>query len=290
MSKAQELMTKANKKLGSFFSFFNDVKYEEASDLYRQAGALYKAESNWNEAGLAFARAGDCLLQQRDDYGFCTNYGEAGICFKRAKNASQASNCWKKAVEAHIYANRFSAAARLEEALGHLYLSSENYEQTIICYQRAIRFFQSETSSRSSASKLTEKLAIIYTTQHEYTKAFKLFEELGLDAVNTPLKLAARQHFFHALLCFLSALNRENIHEGVAELREKVEHYSAKDGSLHGSREIELILDICNALEERDHSSFQNAVQKYNTIEVLDDVKLSLLYNALQLVEITDER
>jgi alpha-soluble NSF attachment protein len=51
-----ELLAKAQKKAGSSTGWFSSssTKYEEAADLFQQAGNGFKLEKSWDSSGRAF--------------------------------------------------------------------------------------------------------------------------------------------------------------------------------------------------------------------------------------------
>lgn len=59
---ALDLLSKADKKAGSSTSWFSSStsKYEEAADLYQQAGNAFKLKQEWDSSGRAFDK---CVLQ-----------------------------------------------------------------------------------------------------------------------------------------------------------------------------------------------------------------------------------
>jgi len=61
-SPAQVLLDKADKKANSSSGWFSSssTKFEEAGDLYQQAGNAFKLDKLFREAGDAFAREAEC--------------------------------------------------------------------------------------------------------------------------------------------------------------------------------------------------------------------------------------
>eukprot|EP00760_Papus_ankaliazontas_P004379 PhM_4_TR11848/c0_g1_i2/m.11834/K15296/NAPA, SNAPA, SEC17; alpha-soluble NSF attachment protein len=285
-----DLMKQADGKLKGFMSMFNSAKYEEAQELYQRAGARFKAEKDWMNAGDAFMRAGDCAQKSSSPYECCTNYSEAGSCFRKAGDPKKAQMCFDQAIQMFIESNRFPNAARLEKECGEMYEEAADTEQALAHYEKAVRYFTTDEGSKVQAFNVMQKIAMIEADRGNQAKAVSLFEQLASESLAGPLKSQAREHFFKAALLRIAMIQRINISEGVAELREAMDSYTTLDTSLRSSREAELVSGIADAIEASMPDLVREAVQKYSEVKPLDDWKVHLVYHAVEIIEVEDER
>ena len=181
-------------------------------------------------------------------------------------------------------------AAKLEADLAGMFHEAHDYEEAVRHYERALRFYAAESGGRSAGGKIRQRLATLHREHGAYRPAVAVLEEMGKEAMGGTFRLAAREHFFHALLCHFPLLTKENMAETLAEIGEKVECYSAQDNTLRGSREAELITSVCSGIEISNAEAVRAAVQKYNEFKPLEDEKINLLFCVLELLENDDER
>lgn len=289
MSTGDELMRKAEGKLKGFMSMFNGSKHEEAQELFQKAAARFKADSEWAKAGDAFMRAGDCAAKG-GGYEQCGNYQEAGTCFRKAGDTSRAQTCLDQTIILYIENNRFSNAAKVQTELGDMYEEIHEIDRALENYQKAIKYYNTDDGGRPQAQKVMLKIATVYADREDYKGATKTFEDLAAECLRGNIKSGAREHYFKAALCRVAGLKKENLEEGIAELREAIDSYVVLDNSLRLSRELELLVGIVDSLEQANPDGIREAVQRFSEVKPLDDWKVNLVYKGLSLLTVEDER
>lgn len=99
------LMEKADKKAASSVGWFSfsDTKWEEAADLYQQAGAAFKIDKLFKDAGDAYSREAECR--------------------ENGKESNDAANAWWSAAKAYKTEASINSKKR-ECSLGLLVVTS----------------------------------------------------------------------------------------------------------------------------------------------------------------------
>ena len=80
-----ELFNQAEKKLqGGFMTMFTGLPYDEACELFEQAGNRLKLEKNFEKASEAFLRCAFCVEKAHGArFQMANYYLESGHCLKR---------------------------------------------------------------------------------------------------------------------------------------------------------------------------------------------------------------
>lgn len=155
-SEAQTLLEKADKKANSSGGWFSSstTKYEEAGDMYQQAGNAFKIDKLFKEAGDAFAREAECR--------------------EKCKEVNEAANAWWNASKAYKrgYPDRASCLF-LHHYVRRTHLLSlvavQALSQTITALTRAGRF-------RQAADREKEIAQIHLQETNDLRKACESFE------------------------------------------------------------------------------------------------------------------
>lgn len=273
-TKARKKFEEAEKKAkggGGFLgSLFGGGKAEEAAELFVQAGNLFKIAKLWKEAGDCFVRSAEihgAVTDRRHDA--ASSYAEAANCYRKV-NQQQAIDCLTKTAEIYTDMGRFNMAAKIHCTMAEIYESeAPDIAQAMVHYQEAADFYKGE-ESRSSATKCSIKVAQYAAELEDYKKAIKIFEEVATwEADHPTLKYAAKNHFFQALLCYLSI--------DVLDAQHALKRFEEASPSFADSREYRLVSEIITCLEDKNQAKFTDAVKAYDKISRLDQWHTALL-------------
>ncbi|CUG93428.1 soluble N-ethylmaleimide sensitive factor attachment, putative [Bodo saltans] len=278
-SEADALFTKAEGKCNKLF--FKD--YEAAFELYNQAAARYKLDKNYDRAGEAYMRAGDCATKLKSS-------GEASQCYTDSANAYKKCDVKKAgvmitiAIQNYIENNKLGAAARLHKDFAEALEGENQLDEALTHYKQAMQYFDAEDQNVSVNTCLT-KIANINGQLDRFEECIKLYEQLGNRAVGGPLKHQAKEFFLRAIICRLALVKNDTRSEQCAEANEALETYETIDNYLRNTREDEFLHMIIEAVEGEDVDAFEHAVSLLAELRMLDDWKTHVLLVAKKNLE-----
>eukprot|EP01057_Protomagalhaensia_wolfi_P001754 Protomagalhaensia_wolfi_Nauph_80__1753@NODE_2093_length_1215_cov_51_394558_g1634_i0_p2_GENE_NODE_2093_length_1215_cov_51_394558_g1634_i0NODE_2093_length_1215_cov_51_394558_g1634_i0_p2_ORF_typecomplete_len156_score31_81SNAP/PF14938_6/5_9e26TPR_12/PF13424_6/5_8e06TPR_7/PF13176_6/3_8e03TPR_7/PF13176_6/0_21TPR_7/PF13176_6/14TPR_1/PF00515_28/2_6e03TPR_1/PF00515_28/0_0028TPR_1/PF00515_28/1_3e03TPR_2/PF07719_17/1_4e03TPR_2/PF07719_17/0_0054TPR_2/PF07719_17/1_1e02TPR_MalT/PF17874_1/0_016TPR_16/PF13432_6 len=121
---AARFKEEAERKLkGGFLAFVKGgPKYDEASELFANAGNLYKVQKMWNDAADCYERAAEMQAKLDDRTQEAKFYVEAGHVLRNVSTASAAEK-YDLAAKLYVKSGRFSQAARLMKVLDLIRIS-----------------------------------------------------------------------------------------------------------------------------------------------------------------------
>ena len=117
-------------------------------------------------------------------------------------------------------------------------------------YQKAADIFNNDNKGQSANQCLLKIATIASQNMNDLSKASKIFEEIGLQSLQSNLgKFSAKGYFFQALLCLLA--QGDNV-----ATRIKVEEYKNSDYSFGSSRECEFVEKLLVAIDSLNADDF----------------------------------
>ena len=289
-TKADVIVRKAEGKLKGFMSFFIGADYEIASELFQKAASIFKAEGSWASAASAFKRSAECCQHLEYSYEACSNFCEAAAAYRKEGRISEALECWSEAQKLFVESNRFHQAGKVECEIGDMYAGVHDYSGAIKHYNKGIFYYLTDDHGKNLALRVQKKLAMIFVESGNLAGAAQEFDKLASCEQHRCIRSLAREYYFCSFLCEMGLLRRDNLHEGIASVREKVGILLTKDSSLIKTREFELIEDVCKAVESKMPDEVRQSISSYSEIKHLDDWKVSILHGLVQMIEIDDER
>eukprot|EP01053_Blabericola_migrator_P002485 Blabericola_migrator_1__2484@NODE_16_length_23467_cov_90_205256_g13_i0_p9_GENE_NODE_16_length_23467_cov_90_205256_g13_i0NODE_16_length_23467_cov_90_205256_g13_i0_p9_ORF_typecomplete_len309_score89_30SNAP/PF14938_6/3_2e55TPR_12/PF13424_6/3_5e05TPR_12/PF13424_6/0_00044TPR_7/PF13176_6/0_066TPR_7/PF13176_6/30TPR_7/PF13176_6/0_16TPR_7/PF13176_6/3_2TPR_MalT/PF17874_1/1_1e05TPR_2/PF07719_17/2_6e03TPR_2/PF07719_17/0_0012TPR_2/PF07719_17/2_3e02TPR_2/PF07719_17/0_94TPR_2/PF07719_17/47TPR_2/PF07719_17/2_8e len=270
---AAALREEAEKKLkGGFLSFLKGgPKYEEASDLFANAGNLYKTQKMWNEAANCYEKAAELQAKVDDRTQEAKYYVEAGHVLKNI-STNVAAEKYDLAAKLYVKSGRFSQAARLMKTLAEVCESEGNLSEALVYYKKAADWFELDEYGKSNCSQCMIKYAdLISKVKGELDEAIQIYEAEGTKTVkNTLTQFGAKEHFFKAGL--LQLAKGDAITASVA-----CDRYEQADPRFAGSMEGKLYKALCHHYEADDMEGFVDAVAEYDRMSRLDPWKLHFL-------------
>jgi len=266
-SKGDKLMADAEASLKKWRVFGN--KFEDAVDIYRQAGNAYKVSKQFQEAGVAFQKQAECHLQLNSKHEAASAYQNAATCFTKV-NVGQAIDSLGRAVELFVDEGRFQAAAKHEQQIGELLEEQGDMEAALTHFETAADYFEGEGQS-SAASKVKIKVADYCALSEKYGRAIDIYEETAIAYLgNNLLKWSAKDLFFKAAVCHLCS-------EDMVAAKRALDRYQDLDVTFSNQRECKFLLRLVECCEAYDADGMTIAVRDYNNITPLDNWKTTLL-------------
>ncbi|KAL2759563.1 hypothetical protein ACRALDRAFT_2093011, partial [Sodiomyces alcalophilus JCM 7366] len=265
----------------SGFSFFGgrEEKYQDAADLYIQAGNAFKMQKQNLEAGQAFEKAANIQtnnLKEPDDA--ANTLVDAFKAYRQA-DASAAVRCLDVAINQYCARGNFRRAAGHKEALGELYETElGDSKKAIECYEAAAGWYEGDNAT-ALANKLHLKVADTAGLDGDYYKAIEAYERVAAASVNNNLmKYSVKDYFLKAGICHLATAD-------AVATRRALDKYTDLDPSFAGQREYLLLNDLLAAVEKADQEEFTDKLFQYDQISKLDKWKTTVLLRVKNAIE-----
>mmetsp|Transcript_19344 Transcript_19344/g.28607 ORF Transcript_19344/g.28607 Transcript_19344/m.28607 type:complete len:305 (-) Transcript_19344:10-924(-) len=270
-----------NKKsiFGSIFGS-DSQKYEDAAELFKKAANCFKTANNLSEAGRWYLKVAELNEKANSMYDAATAYVDASKCLKE-ENYLDSIEALKGALSHFEEMGQFNRAAKILKEIAEMYETNQNYEESKECFMQASNYFSTENATQSSNQCLLKVAFILskHIDPPDYTKASKIFEDLGKSCLSVPiLKMNAKVHFLQSLLCSMAS-------NDTVLVRMKLENFKALDYSFSNSRECGFAEDLCSAVENFDSESFATVSFEFDKITPLDPWKTTLLVTIKRIIE-----
>lgn len=272
--KAIELIAQAEKKVKSSQGFLGGLfggasKLEDATEMYINAGNMFKMAQKWSAAGKAFLEAAHLQINLQSKHEAGQRYVDAGNCFKKT-DVEEAVRAFEMAINIYTDMGRFTMAAKHHITVAEMYEGNAvDLEKAIFHYEQAAQYYRGEESN-SSANKCLLKVAMYSAQMEEYAKAVGIYEEVAADAIESSLlKYSAKEYFFKAALCHMCI--------DVVEAQRAVDKYCDMYPAFQDTRECKLIKNLLVAQEEQNAESFTEAVKEYDSISRIDQWLTTIL-------------
>lgn len=231
---ANTLLERAEKKANAFTLFglsgSKTANTEEASDMCARAGNLLKAEKKCQltcrggadfcclgkEAGDAYVRSADYLIQINDRDEGANKYVEASKCYKKS-NPEDALRVLKLAVEMLKERGRFHPAAGYMKQLAEIYEADlTDLPNSMKYYEEAADLYSGEDSggfwfhprtlnhSCSMAGQCWIKVATFAAQLELYQKAIEKFESVATTSMQQQLTRYSVKEYLLKVISFYS--------------------------------------------------------------------------------------
>ncbi|KAK3304509.1 soluble NSF attachment protein [Chaetomium strumarium] len=281
------LEEKAKKTLQSAsggFSFFSNKedKYQNAAELYIQAGNAYRLEKMNREAGQAFEQAAKIHREKLNEPDDAANIMVDAFKVYKKEYPNDAVRCIKAAIERYQAKGNFRrAATHLENVAELLEVEVGDRKQAMEFYRQAAHWYE-EDGAKALANKLWLKEADIAALEGDYYKAVQNFEKVADSSLeNHLMKYSVKDYWFKAGLCILAT-------KDLVSARRNLERYMEKDPSFAGQRECQLLSDLIEAIEAGNQEVFTDKLYAYDQMSRLDKWKTEILVRVKNQIEEAD--
>jgi alpha-soluble NSF attachment protein len=251
--RAAELVKQATRKNRQLF-VSKDQKASDAADLLEEAANIYKSQNMHEEAADCFVRSSTLMQSAGKAYEAAGLLKMAGIQLKLAGDDLTSKSMLGRAVDVYSQLGKGHIAAKLSQELGTNSEQANEYDDALVYYLRAADLYKGEGQD-TQAQQCMEKVAHAYaaTVPPDYFKAAAIFEELGINALNSRLgRYNARKFFFRAVLCTMATSD-------TIGARAKHTHFQEIDCQFSPSQEGKFLSKLIIALEAFDADQFSKA-------------------------------
>ncbi|KAG0228303.1 hypothetical protein BGW42_002295 [Actinomortierella wolfii] len=267
---AQELVAKADKKATSTSWFFGGNKYEEAAELYTQAGNIYKLNKRWKESGDTFCKAAEVQLKNNDRDEASQSFINASKSYKK-NSPEDAIAALRQAIQILTEKGRFQSAAKYQSEIAEIYeVELIDLDKAMQAYEVAADWYAGEEST-ALANKCLLKVATFAAQLGAYDKAIEKFEQVANASLDNQLtKWSLKEYFLKAGLCHIATRDIVSAHNAVAR-------YSEMDITFSSTREYQFLQAILDAVDSSDVELFTTKVIEFDNLTKLDNWKTKIL-------------
>lgn len=280
----------------TWFASSTERKYEDAAESYAKAANAYKVGGHNDEAGDAYKKAAELYKDKLNSLGEASKcLSDAGACYKKGNQSSEAVGCYRSAVTLLCDAGRLNQAAKLSKQIAEIFENDGTAEDNtegggggedaitaaIASYEQAAELFEME-QAKSQASTCLQKVAELSSgalDPPELLRAAEIYESLGKQCLESNLlKYNAKNHFLHAVMCHLA--NGDSIGASQAYSR-----FDTLDYTFGESREGKFGKQLVECVEEFDPEGFATACYEFDRISKLDPWKTSMLVKVKRSID-----
>ncbi|KAF5866972.1 hypothetical protein ETB97_006816 [Aspergillus alliaceus] len=262
------LLQKADKALQSAsggFNFFGGrtEKYENAADLYTQAGNAYRVQKQNKEAGLAFEKAASIQTQNLNEPDDAANSLQEAFKVYRKSDPEDAARVLSSAIQHYVLKGNFRRAATQQQYLAEVFeVELGDQKKALEAYEKAAEWFDSD-NAEALANKHYLKAADLAALEGDYYKAIEHYERIGRSSISNNLMKWSD----------LVATNRA------------LENYRDIDTTFASTREHQLLIDLVQTIEQGDQEAFADKLFQFDQLSKLDKWKTTLLLRIKNNIE-----
>ncbi|KAI6780391.1 vesicular-fusion protein sec17 [Emericellopsis cladophorae] len=277
------LLQKAQKALdgaGSGFSFFGgrEEKYQNAADMFMQAGNAFKMQKQMVEAGQAFEQAAKIQTNNLKEPDDAANTNVDAFKAYRQADPQSAIRCLNVAIDRYCSKGNFRRAAGHKETLGQMCEENGDAKAALEAYEAAATWYEGDNAT-ALANKLWLKVAEASGLEGEYYKAIEQFEKVAQQSINNNLmKYSVKEYFLKAGICHLASGD-------LVAAQRALERYVEMDPQFASQREYLLLSDLTAAVEAKDQDLFTDKLFQYDQVSKLDKWKTTLLVRVKNTIE-----
>lgn len=277
----EALRAKADKKASasggwSFFGGGGSSKWEEAHDLYAQAGNAFRLEKRWRESGDAYCKAAEMSVKAGELDDAANDYWTASKSYKKATGGSGnetrlAVSALQQTIELYKQKGRLRQAADREKDIAQI-LAQEggDVQGALEAYERAGDLYSSEDAT-ATANQCFKEAADLAATLEQYPRAVGHYERVAQASLGNPMtKYGVKEYFLKSGLCWLASGD-------VVSAKRALENYEAMDATFVGTREQKFLAAIMEAYDAGDPEAYTNEVAEFDRMLKLDNWKTAIL-------------
>ncbi|OGM41414.1 vesicular-fusion protein sec17, partial [Aspergillus bombycis] len=278
------LLQKADKALqgaGSGFSFFSGrtEKYENAADLYTQAGNAFRVQKQNKEAGLAFEKAASIQTQSLNEPDDAANSLQEAFKVYRKSDPEDAARVLSSAIQHYVLKGNFRRAATQQQYLAEVYeVELGDQKKALEAYEKAAEWFDSD-NAEALANKHYLKAADLAALEGDYYKAIEHYERIGRSSIsNNLMKWSVKDYFLKGGICHLAT-------NDLVATNRALENYRDIDNTFASTREHQLLIDLVQTIEQGDQEAFADKLFQFDQLSKLDKWKTTLLLRIKNNIE-----
>lgn len=269
--KAEHCLTLAEKALRQFLiQNAPNIKFEDATEYYRQAAVCYRVAGRWQDSGEAYGRCADLQARMGNVQEAAVSSVQAAQVYRK-QDPAEAVSFYRNAISLFCELGRFSTAGNLQYEVAEMYETDGNLEEACEQYRQASAYYLGENrveQSHQCLAKVAQHSALL----GQFGQAAGTYESIGRSCLEgNMMRPNTRLHFLRSLLCFLASGAKFD------EVRRKMEEFKEADFSFAVSRECLFVSTVLPAVEAKDLNVFADNVYDFDNVEPMDSVLLRIL-------------
>ncbi|KAL5594341.1 hypothetical protein BROUX41_001280 [Berkeleyomyces rouxiae] len=276
MSDPRALLQKAEKTLasaGSGFSFFGgrEEKYQNAVDLFTQAGNAFRMQKLNIDAGKALEAAADVQERYLKDPDDAANTRLDAFKAYRKDDPAAAARCVEATIQQYCSRGNFRRAAGHQESLAEIYDTElGDTKKALEAYEQAAGWYEGDNAP-AMANKIWLKVAEMAALAEDYYKATDIFERVAKGAVdNNLMRYSVKDYLFKGGICHLAAGD-------MVSTQRALEKYVEIDPTFAGQREYRILVDLAESIQASNAQQFTDRLFMFDQVSKLDKWKTTIL-------------
>ena len=284
----ESLIRKAESKLspGFFGKIFSNeqIRLEEATQLYESAANMYKLNKEWEKAGKCFEKCAE--LDKKTQTEPSQHYKEASHCFSFVDKERSIKNL-EDCVKAYEKKGKYQQAGKITQEMAHDLEVELDYEKAIEKYKLAADYYSMESKNTKSLEQacLLKQADLMCISNHKdmLEKVPLIYEKLGMEYLTVPLlKSGAKDLFFKCIVVFL--VKKDDVTADIY-----LKKFLNEDPTFDDTRESKFLQEAIKCIgEPPDPEGFKKAVADYKSYRDLDKWKLNMFAAVLKGIEAPD--
>ncbi|OOQ90241.1 putative vesicular-fusion protein sec17 like protein [Penicillium brasilianum] len=288
------------------FSWFGgrSEKYENAADLYTQAGNAFRVQKMNKEAGQAFEKAATVQTQNLNEPDDAANTLQEAFKVYRKSDPEDAARVLTSAINHYVLRGNLRRAATQQQYLAELYeVELGDMKKALEAYEKAAEWFEGD-NAEALANKHFLKVADLAALEEDYYKSITNYERIARQSItNNLMKWSVKDYFLKAGICHLATKVRQEIFhdshaqkpltrprvQDLVETTRALETYREIDPAFASTREHQLLVDLLQAVESGDQEAFADKLFQYDQLSKLDKWKTTLLLRVKNNIEEAEE-
>ena len=244
------LIRKAEKALnpGFFSAIFKSTseRLDDAYSKYETAADIYLVEKEYSKAAECYLKCAYVkeLAKEPSFY----SYEQAINCYKKTNDDKNFLITIEKCIKSFIDGGKFYQAAELEYEKGKIQERSQQFQEALESYDKALDFFEMDKDKKESIVREVKiakaNLICVNNLTEMIPEAKAIFEEAGDQCLNQSLahKLLAKDYYTKNVLCYF-------VYDDYISAKAYMNKYFDNDNSFEQSSYGQLLKRIVKCFE-----------------------------------------
>jgi hypothetical protein len=296
---AEKLVTKGDNILSKKIYLGNKLK--DASNAYEEAATLYRNQKMHIQAAEVYQKLADVLEKMGQS-------GAAASAYKESANQYDACALFegmgydacidslRKAAAIYTQNGKNAMAAAVFKELAEKLQSEEDegsVRGAIMAWREAYERYETDNAYPSMNNALVN-IAELCSMIKDFKKAASTWDELLYadwnkekrnSAASTTTRLALQKYIFSGTLCRLANMKSSFDKDDIEIIQMGFVDKQDVGNNFQSSREYELLMNLCTALEKKDKIIFTKAVRIANDSMKLSDLTTNILLSIKKVLE-----
>jgi tetratricopeptide (TPR) repeat protein len=292
IKKAKENILKADKIITMSLTKSKEDKYENAYNLYIEAGNIYKFEGKIAQALIAYSKGLECCEKMKQLNGLLKSVAMENATttaveiarLSKQINDPNVIRYYKTALDMLYGSSNINLIGKLWCEYAKIYRNqamiineesnNENYNIAIEAYKKAIKCYISSGYYYTTSMKPLNECINLMIITNKYKNIIQEFDAIISNDYSGPaLYWLLRGAFINTMFCSM-------ICENFTITKNRIQEYLNYVGNNSISqKDANFLMQIMNAIESNDKNMFDEIISTYNTSNHLNTYTIKLLVN-----------